>query len=112
MTARFLFVMLAVSLASLTPIVPGALVPSAQPKSRCCADMNAIAGQRCPLNQTGTNSTSTCCVSPSACVPFHVSNEDGFGPRSEVIGAIFVSNDHFSVRTQRPPVPPPRGSIF
>lgn len=112
-TVRLLFVLLTVSLGSLTPIVPGQIVPSPQSKTNCCADMNAVAGQRCPLNPTGNSSTSgsTCCVSPSTCVPLCVNSGDGFAGPSETIGPVFVNNDRVSARSQRPPVPPPRSAF-
>jgi len=113
-TVRLLFAMLMVSLAALTPIVPGEIVPSVEQKTHCCADMNALAGQRCPLNPTGNSSTSgsTCCVSPSTCVPLHADSGDVFGGPSESIGVFLVSNDDVTSRSQRPPVPPPRVLFF
>jgi len=107
--ARILFAVLAVSLASLTPVLPGEPVPPVQQKM-CCADMNMNGGTRCPINPGGT-STATCCTAPAVCLLLYFGNANPFAAQSQLMGTIFVNDHRVTTRSQRPPVPPPRVSF-
>jgi hypothetical protein len=104
--ARLLLAVFAVSLASLTPVLPGESAPTVQQKT-CCADMNMDAGVRCPINPGGTTSA-TCCTSPSVCLLLYLGNANAFAAGTEISGTISVNDDRVTARSQRPPVPPPR----
>jgi hypothetical protein len=107
--ARLLFVLLAINLAALTPVVPGESVPVVQQKHSCCADMNVIGGVRCPINSGSTApSSSTCCSGPAACLFLYFGNANLFSAQTQLSGAISMNNDRPIARSQRPPVPPPR----
>jgi len=106
--ARLLLAVLAVSLASLTPVLPGEPVPIAQQKT-CCVDVNMDAGVRCPINPGGTSSSSaTCCTAPAVCLLLYFGNANAFAAGAEMSGTISVNDDRATARSQRPPVPPPR----
>jgi hypothetical protein len=108
--ARLLLAVLAVSLASLTPVLPGESVPPVQRKASCCADMNMDAGQRCPINP-GSTSSAACCTGPSVCLLLYFGNGDAFSAQTQMIRSISISNDRVTTRSQRPPVPPPRSVV-
>src|SRR5438105_5563347 len=108
--ALLLLAVLAVSLASLTPVLPGESVPPVQRKASCCADMNMDAGQRCPINP-GATSSAACCTAPSACLLLYFGSGDAFAAQTQMIRAISVNNDRVITRSQRPPVPPPRSAV-
>src|SRR6266513_2255771 len=106
--ARLLLAVLALSLASLTPVLPEESVLPVQHRT-CCADMNMDAGLRCPINPSGTTSISAaCCVGPSVCLLLYFGNANAFAAGTEMSGRVFVNNDRVTTRSQRPPVPPPR----
>jgi len=112
LAARFLLGLLAISLASLTPVLPGESTRTVQQKARCCADMNMNAGVRCPINPGGTTSSSaTCCTSPAACLLLYFGNTNAFAAGAEISGTISMNDDQVTARYQRPPVPPPRISL-
>jgi len=107
--AQLLFALLAINLAALTPVVPDASATVVKQKHSCCADMNMDASQRCPINPSGTNSTSAmCCTGPAVCLLLYFSGSNDFIPR--MLGADWRNsfNDRVTARSQRPPVPPPR----
>jgi len=109
--ARLLLAALALSLASLTPVLPGESVLPVQHKT-CCADMNMDAGVRCPINPSGTTSSSAaCCVGPSVCLLLYFGNANAFAAGTEMSGTISVNDDPVTARSQRPPVPPPRLAV-
>src|SRR4029077_10583881 len=109
--ARLLLAGLAVSLASLTPVLPGESVPPVQQKT-CCADMNMDAGVRCPINPGGTSSSSAaCCTAPAVCLLLYFGNANAFAAGTEISGTISVNDDRATARSQRPPVPPPRAEF-
>jgi hypothetical protein len=111
--ARILFSVFAISLASLTPVLPSASVPTVQQKHFCCADMNVNAGQRCPVNPGGTNSKSApiCCAGPAICLSLYVANGNDFAASSQMSGTVCTDDDRTTGRAQRPPVPPPRNAV-
>jgi hypothetical protein len=107
--ARILFASLAISVASLTPVLPSSSVTIIQQKHSCCADMSMDASQRCPINPSGTNSTSSmCCTGPAVCLLLYFSGSNDFIPG--VLGADWrdLFNPRVTARSHRPPVPPPR----
>ena len=107
--AQLLLAILTVSLASLTPVLPGESAPTVQQKT-CCADMTMDAGVRCPINPAGTT-TGTCCTSPAACLLLYLGNANPLALGAEMSGTISVNDDRVTVRGQRPPVPPPRSVV-
>jgi len=110
--ARLLFVLLAINLAALTPVVPGESTPVVQQKHYCCADMNVNGGVRCPINSGSTTpSSATCCSGPAACLFLYFGNAKLFSAQTQVGGAISLNNDRPIARVQRPPVPPPRSQF-
>jgi len=110
--ARLLLAVLTVSLASLTPVLPGEPIPPLQQKTSCCADMNMDAGLRCPINPGGTSSSSaTCCTAPAVCLLIYLSTANAFAAQSQMNGTISTNNDRVSARSQRPLVPPPRTAV-
>ena len=110
--ARMLLAVLAVSLASLTPVLPSGPVPAVQQKAHCCIAMNMTAGIRCPINPGGTTSSSaTCCTAPTACLFLYFGNGDSFAAQKQMIRAISMSDDRATARSKRPPVPPPRTAV-
>jgi hypothetical protein len=109
--ARLLLAFFAVSLASLTPVLPGEFIPTVQQKP-CCADMNMDAGARCPINPGGTTSSSaTCCPAPAVCLLLYFGNANAFAVGTEMSGTVLVNDDRVTARSQRPPVPPPRAEF-
>ena len=109
--ARLLLAVLAVSLASLTPVLPGESVPPVQQKT-CCADMNMDAGARCPINPGGTSSSSaTCCTASAVCLLLYFGNANAFAVGAEMSGTVLMNDDRVTARFQRPPVPPPRAQF-
>src|ERR1700736_3840271 len=111
-SARILFAALAISVGSLTPVLPSGSAPSVQQKHSCCADMNVDVGQRCPINPSGTTSSSSlCCTGPAVCLLLYFSGSNDF-----VLGMLSAShldslNLRITERSQPPPVPPPRVSV-
>jgi len=111
-SARMLFALLAISVASLTPVLPSDPVPTVQQKRFCCADMNMDAGQRCPINPSGTTSSSSlCCTGPAVCLPLYFSGSNDFIPGMLSANHLDSFNLRVTARSQRPPVPPPRVSL-
>jgi hypothetical protein len=109
LSAQLLLAVLTVSLASLTPVLPGESAPTVQQKT-CCADMNMDAGVRCPINPGGTTSA-TCCTSPAVCLLFYLGNANAFAAEAQMSGTISVNDDRVTARSNRPPVPPPRAEV-
>jgi len=107
--ARLLLCVFAVSLASLTPVLPGKSAPTVQQKT-CCADMTMDAGARCPINPGGTT-TATCCTGPAVCLLLYFGNANAFAAEAPISGTILVNDDRVTARSQRPPVPPPRAEF-
>jgi len=107
--ARLLLIVLALSVVSLTPVVPGTPLPAVQ-QNKYCTDMNmADACHRCPINPGGTSSNSgTCCTAPAVCLLLYFGNANAFAAGAEMSGTISVNDDRATARSQRPPVPPPR----
>src|SRR6266403_2185065 len=109
--ARLLLAVFTVSLASLTPVLPGESAPTVQQKT-CCADMNMDSGARCPINPGGASSSSaTCCTAPAVCLLLYFGNANAFAAGTELSGTISVNDDRVTARSQRPPVPPPRAEF-
>jgi hypothetical protein len=109
LTARLLFVLLVTSLAALTPVVPGKLDSIAPQKHSCCADMNMDGGQRCPINPSGTTSSSSlCCTGSAVCLLLYFSGSNDFVPGMLGANHLDFRNYRVTARSQRPPVPPPR----
>ena len=109
--AQLLLAVLTVSLASLTPVLPGESAPTVQQKT-CCADMNMDAGARCPINPGGTSSSSaTCCTASAVCLLLYFGNANAFAAEAEMSGTISVNDARVTARSQRPPVPPPRAEF-
>src|SRR6184192_3262922 len=81
--ARLLLAVFAVSLASLTPVLPSQSFPPPQHKA-CCADMNTDPGVRCPFNPGGTSSSSAaCCTGPAICLLLYFGNANTFAATAE-----------------------------
>jgi hypothetical protein len=112
LSARLLLAILALSIVSLTPVVPGAPSPTVQ-QNKYCTDMNMVdACHRCPINPGATTSNSgTCCTAPAVCLLLYFSNPNAFAAQAQMIGTISLDNDRATARSQRPPVPPPRGEF-
>src|SRR5437660_5710718 len=110
LSARLILAVLVIRLASLTRVLPGESVPTAQHKI-CCADMNMDAGVRCPINPGGTSSSATCCTASAVCLLRYFGNANAFDAEEEMSGTILVNDDLVTARSQRPPVPPPRLSV-
>jgi hypothetical protein len=108
--ARLLLAILTLSLASLTPVLPGEPIPPLQQKTSCCADMNMDGGVRCPINPGGT-STATCCTAPAVCLLLYFSGSNDFIPGVHSAGLRDSLNHRVTTRSYRPPVPPPRVSL-
>jgi len=107
--AQLLLAVLTVSLASLTPVLPGESATTVQQRT-CCKDMNMDAGVRCPINPAGTT-TATCCTSPAVCLLLYLGNANPLALGAEMSGTISVNDDRVAARSQRPPVPPPRAEF-
>jgi len=107
--AQLLLAVLTVSLASLSPVLPGESAPTVQQKT-CCADMTVDAGVRFPINPGGTT-TATCCTSSAVCLLLYFGNANAFAAEAEMSGTISVNDDRATARSQRPPVPPPRAEF-
>jgi len=108
LSIRLFLAVLAISLASLTPVLPGESVPPLQQKT-CCADMNMDAGIRCPINPGGTTSSSaTCCTAPAVCLLLYFGNVNEFAAGTEMTGTILLNDDLVTARSRRPLIPPPR----
>src|SRR6202043_2289811 len=91
--ARLLLGLFAVSLASLTPVLPSESFPSVQQKT-CCAEMNMDAGVRCPINPGGTSSSSaTCCTGPAVCLLLYFGSANAFAAGTEMSGTVLVNDD-------------------
>jgi len=109
--AQLLLAVLTVSLASLTPVLPGESATTVQQRT-CCKDMNMDAGARCPINPGGASSSSaTCCTAPAVCLLLYFGNANAFAAGTEISGTISVNDDRVTARSQRPPVPPPRAEF-
>jgi hypothetical protein len=110
--ARLLLGVFAVSLASLTPVVPSTSFPAVQ-RNKYCTDMNTVdACHRCPINPGATTSNSgTCCTAPAVCLLLYLSNANAFAAQAQMNGTISVNNDRVTTRFQRPLVPPPRTAV-
>jgi hypothetical protein len=109
LSARLLFTFLAISLAALTPVVPGEAAPVVQQKHSCCADMNMDGSQRCPINPSGTTSSSSmCCSGPAVCLALYFSGSNDFVPGMLSATHLDSLKLRIPARSQRPPVPPPR----
>ena len=109
LSARLLFALLAINLAALTPVTPGESVPVVQQKHSCCPDMNVSGGARCPISPGSTTPGSTsCCSGQAACLFLYFGNSHPFSTQIHLSGAISLNNERPIVRSQRPPVPPPR----
>jgi hypothetical protein len=111
-SARIVFALLSISVASLTPVLPNDSVPTIQQKHSCCADMNMDGGQRCPINPSGTTSSSSlCCTGPAVCLALYFSGSNDFLPGMLSSNHLDSFNLPITARSQRPPVPPPRVSV-
>src|SRR5882724_12624194 len=109
--ARLLLCVFAVSLASLTPVLPGESAPTVQQKT-CCKDMNMDAGVRCPINPGAASSSSaTCCTAPAVCLLLYFGNAYAFAAGAEMSDTVLMNDDRVTARFQRPPVPPPRAQF-
>jgi hypothetical protein len=106
------FALLSISVASLTPVLPTDSAPTVQPKHLCCADMNMDTGQRCPINPSGTTSSSSlCCTGPAVCLLLYFSGSNDFVPGMLSASHLDSLNLRITERSQPPPVPPPRVSV-
>jgi len=107
--ARLVLGIVALSVVSLTPVVPDTPLPAVQ-QNKYCPDMNMVgACNRCPINPGGTSSSSgTCCNTPAVCLLLYFGNANAFAAGAEMSGTISVNDDRATARSQRPPVPPPR----
>jgi hypothetical protein len=109
---RLLFAILTLTLASLSPVLPGDSVPSLERKTRCCADMNADASHSCPINRGENNSgCGSTCTTPAGCLLLYFGNANAFIASSYLIHTISLSNASSIARSRRPPVPPPRAAF-
>src|SRR6202011_1210711 len=111
-SARILFALLAISVASLTPVLPSDPVPTVQQKRFCCADMNMDGGQRCPINPSGTTSSSSlCCTAPAVCLLLYFSGSNDFIPGMLSANHLDSFNLRVTAPSPRPPGTSPRASL-
>jgi len=110
--ARLVLGILALSVVSVTPVVPGTPLPAVQ-QNKYCRDMNMVdACNRCPINPGGTSSSSgTCCTTPAVCLLLYFSGSNDFVPGMNSSRMRDPSNNRVTARSQRPPVPPPRAEF-
>jgi hypothetical protein len=109
--ARLLLALLMVGIGLFTVMPPGK-VALVVPQASCCRDMDMQGCHSC-LSHTGTSSAlgSTCCANQSVCCSLYFTKATSFLTAMQLIGGVGISNEHATVRAQRPPVPPPR-SVF
>jgi len=105
-----LLAVLAISVGSLAPILPGQSLSAVEQKTIWCAQTSMNRCHGCPINSGGA--TSACgygfCAGPSACLCLYFNHGDDFATNGSVIDMISLNNDRIAARAQRPPVPPPR----
>lgn len=111
--ARFFLVVLSLSIGTLTPIVAPPISVAGSNVSDRCVKMDAGRCHSCPTNMTEATSTfgSSCCVTQSACCALYFTRVTPFCSRMQLIGTVGVNDVRGMTRTQRPPVPPPRGAF-
>jgi hypothetical protein len=109
--ARLLLAALTLSIGFLAPMPPREVSLAIVHNSNCCADMNTGGCHSCPTNTGETNSglASTCCTSQSGCCSLYFTKATSFLTAMQLIVVIGINDEHATVRTQRPRVPPPRG---
>ena len=109
--ARLLLAALTLSIGALSPIVPPQVSFPKSEASDCCAIMNAGACHRCPgtMSDATSASASSCCTTQSECLALYFSKTTTFSRSMHLLGVVNVSDDHVTIRTHRPSVPPPRG---
>jgi len=108
--ARLLLALFVVGIGLFTVMPPGK-VSLVVPQTSCCRGMDMQGCHGCPSHTTGTSSAlaSTCCANQSVCCSLYFSKATSFLTAMQLIGGVGISNEHATVRAQRPPVPPPRG---
>ena len=112
-TVRLLLAALILSIGSLTPLelLEPSLAISQTPN--CCAGMHTGGCHGCLTNTGETNSGfgSTCCGIGSACFALYFTKVPPFFARIHPIGTVGIGDEHATMLTQRPAVPPPRTVI-
>jgi hypothetical protein len=108
--ARLLLALLMVGIGLFTVMPPGK-VSLVVPQTSCYRNMDMQGCHGCLSHTTGTSSGlgSTCCVTQSGCCSLYFTRATPFLTEMQLIGGVGIGNEHATVRTQRPPVPPPRG---
>lgn len=101
---------LAVVIAPASPIEFSKMV---SPRPSYCPVMQANMDpcQRCPTNSNQTNSSSSCCSVQSPCFNYYSNATDDFVAGMASLAFKSQANDRFTIRSQRPPVPPPRFAL-
>ena len=111
--ARLLLAALTLSIGALSPIVSPQNFLQNSDSSNCCASMSAGTCHRCPgtMGETTSAFASSCCVTQSACCALYLTKTTPFSTSMDLLCVVGVTDEHVTTRTQRPPVPPPRGVI-
>jgi hypothetical protein len=111
--ARLLLAALALSIGCLTPIVsPQTTLTNSRTSDRC-ASVNTGRCHSCPMTTGETSSAfgSSCCATQSGCCALYLTRATTFSAGVQLIGTVGVNDERATTRTQRPPVPPPRGAF-
>jgi hypothetical protein len=109
--ARFLLAVLTLSIGFLTPVASPQTIFTNSETSNCCAIMNTGVCHSCPAAAAESTSApgAPCCATQSGCFALYFTRTKTFSASVHLLGVIRVSDEPAITRTQRPPVPPPRG---
>ena len=110
--ARLLLALLVVGIGLFTVMPPGK-VSLVVPQTSCYRNMDMQRCHGCLSHTTGTSSGlgSTCCAAQSGCCSLYFTRVTPFLTEMQLIGGVGISDEHATLRAQRPPVPPPRSVI-
>ena len=112
--ARLLLAVLTLSIGFLAPIVsPQTTLTNPQTSDRC-ASINMGRCHACPTSMGESTSAfgSSCCGTQSACCALYFTRATQFSSRMQLIGRVGVRDEVVTTRVERPPVPPPRRTLF
>jgi hypothetical protein len=111
--ARLLLAALTLGVGALSPIVPPQIYLADSPTSDRCASLNTGRCHSCPMTtgQTTSAFASSCCATQTGCCALYLTRGTTFSVGVHLIGTVGVNDERVTTRTQRPPVPPPRGAF-
>ncbi len=112
--ARLFLAVLTLSIGTLTPIVPPPISLADSNVSDCCVKMDAGRCHSCPTNddRDDFNFWVVMLRDPVGMLRTVFYESDAILFTSmQLIGTVGVNDERATTRTQRPPVPPPRGAF-